>query len=426
MRIVLIIIVVVGLIAGGVYISTQKDKSEATPMEKESSESVELLEQKTDLPISTQVQDEEFAIDNTGLGLTLPAGYTISYFTDTNLGPLRFMAFSPDGILFVTKPTNKGLYSNNTQGGEVLAFPDTNNNGFADQTKRVITGLTNRPHGIVFYNGYLYIAEENRVSRYKYLNNGNVGGREHVVNLPTGNDHVSRTIGFSPRGKMYISVGSSCNVCVEPRRENATILEFNTDGTGQNVFAEGLRNAVGFVFHPITDEIWATENGRDQLGDDLPPDEINIIGGPSINSGQNSVPNFGWPYCYGKNMVDPKHNNPSFCATAVASLWDMQAHSAPLGLRFIEGSQFAQWNNDLLVAFHGSWNRSIPTGYKIVRLNVSGNTITAEEDFITGWLKGRSVSGRPVDVIFNSDGTLYISDDKIGTIYKVTKNQRLN
>jgi len=356
------------------------------------------------------------AIDETGLGLTLPAGYKISYFTKTNLGPLRFMTFSPDGILFVTKPTNSSLYSNNTQGGEILAFPDANKDGIADETKRVITGLTNRPHGIAFYDGYLYIAEENKVSRYKYLQNGNVGGREYVVDLPTGNDHVSRTVGFSPSGKMYVSVGSSCNVCIESKRENAAILEFNIDGSGQNVFADGLRNAVGFVFHPTTQEMWVSENGRDWLGDNLPPDEINIVRRGS---------HYGWPYCYGKNVVDPKHNDQSFCSasrrTTKPSTWDMQAHSAALGLRFIEGAQFADWDGDLLVAFHGSWNRSIPTGYKVVRLKVSGNTITAEEDFITGWLKWGLASGRPVDVIFDKDGALYLSDDKLGVIYKIMK-----
>jgi len=381
----------------------QREVSEPTPIKTES----------TTAPTPSPPQ----AIDNTGLALTVPVGYTISYFTKTNLGPLRFMAFSPDGILFVTKPTNIGLYSDNTTGGEVLAFPDANKDGIADVTKRVITGLSNRPHGIAFYNGYLYIAEENRVSRYLYLNNGNVGTREVILeNLPVGGDysHVSRTIGFSSSGKMYVSIGSSCNVCAESDKRRAAIVEYNSDGTGQSVFVEGLRNAVGFVFHKTTGEIWASENGRDNLGDDLPPDEINIL-----RKGNH----YGWPYCYGKNKTDPEHNNQNFCTTATPSTWDIQAHSAPLGLRFIEGAQFAQWDGDLLVTFHGSWNRSIPTGYKVVRLDVSGNTIISEKDFITGWLKGGQSSGKPVDVIFDSSGALYVSDDKVGAIYRVTKNK---
>ena len=194
-------------------------------------------------------------------------------------------------------------------------------------------------------------------------------------------------------------------------------MEYNPDGSGDRVFAQGLRNSVGFVFHPSTGEIWATENGRDALGDDLPPDEINIV-----RDGRD----YGWPFCYGQRIADTSLNNPGSCDATVASLQDLQAHSAPLGLRFIESSHFPEeWQGDLLVAYHGSWNRSEPTGYKVVRLAVDGNTIVAEEDFISGWLvaNGSSV-GRPVDLIFGpQDGALYISDDKAGLIYRVTTFQ---
>lgn len=352
-------------------------------------------------------------VDETGLGLKIPDGYKIAYFTRTNLGPLRFMAFSPDGILFVTKPTTSDLYSEDKSGGEVFALPDKNGDGEADDAKKVIANLGNRPHGIAFHNGYVYIAEENEVSRYKYNGNGEVGSREGVVALPAGNEHVSRTIMFGPSGKMYISVGSSCNVCKESRRENAAILEFYPDGSNQKVFAEGLRNAVGFIFHSATGDVWATENGRDHLGEDLPPDEINIV-----KEGKH----YGWPYCYGTNVADPAFNDANFCQAAEPSSWDIQAHSAALGLRFIEGPQFKDWEGDLLVAFHGSWNRQVPTGYKVVKLDVKDNKIVGEEDFITGWLKpDGSKAGRPVDVIFDSKGSLYISDDKRGVIYKMTK-----
>jgi len=308
-------------------------------------------------------------------------------------------------------PSTTGLYGIIPRRGKVLALPDLDKDGKADEVKTVISGLKNRPHGITFYNGYMYIAGEDKVTKYKYQNDGNVGKAEHVVNLPSGNTHVSRTIGFNS-GKMYVSVGSSCNVCKEPRRENAAILEFNSDGSNKKIFAEGLRNAVGFIFHPVTREIWATENGRDWLGNDLPPEEINIV-----KEGKH----YGWPYCYGKKIVDPEFNDANFCTKTEPSLWDMQAHSAPLGLRFIEGPQFREWEGDLIVAYHGSWNRKVPTGYKVVRLDVEGNTIVGEEDFITGWLQGGSKKGRPVDAIFDSQGALYISDDKLGVIYRVTK-----
>ncbi len=355
-------------------------------------------------------------VNETNMPLAFPNGFRISLFTNQNLGPIRFMAFSPDGILFVSLPSASGLYKGKG-GGKVFALPDRDQDGKADEVKTVLAGLNDRPHGLAFYNGYLYVAEETRISRYPYQGDGNVGAREIIVDgLPSGGEHshVSRTIGFSSSGKMYVSVGSSCNICEEADARRAAILEYNAEGSGERIFARGLRNSVGFVFHPSTGEIWATDNGRDWLGDNLPPDEINIVreGG-----------HYGWPYCYGNNVVDPEFNNAMFCATAEESTHTMQAHSAPLGLRFIEGPQFPQdWQGDLLVAYHGSWNRTEPTGYKVVRLDVSGNTIVGESDFISGWLLSNgSKLGRPVDLIFDSNGALYISDDKANVIYRVTR-----
>ena len=235
-----------------------------------------------------------------------------------------------------------------------------------------------------------------------------------IVDLPFGRGHLSRTLGINRSDKMYVSVGSSCNVCEESDQRRATIMEYNPDGSGERVFAEGVRNSVGFVFHPSTDEIWATENGRDNLGNDLPPDEINIL-----RSGQD----YGWPYCYGKNIPDPAFDDSGRCTATEETVHDLQAHSAPLGLRFVSSAQFPEeWQGDLLVAYHGSWNRRPPTGYKVVRLNVEGNSIVGEEDFISGWLLDNGTSvGRPVDLIFGpEDGALYISDDKAGVIYRVT------
>ena len=295
----------------------------------------------------------------------------------------------------------------------MLALPDRDRDGKVDEAMPVIARLNNLPHGLAFYEGYLYVAAENSVSRYPYLGDGNVGEREVIVDLPTAG-HVSRTVGFSPSGKMYVSIGSSCNVCEEEDQRRAVVMEYMPDGTEGRVFAEGIRNAVGFVFHPVTGEIWATENARDALGDDIPPDEINII-----RDGQHH----GWPYCYGKRIPDPEFDDPGRCATTEESTHDIQAHSAPLGLRFIDSPEFPEeWQGDLLVAYHGSWNRREPTGYKVVRMIVDGSNIVAEEDFIYGWLldNGNSL-GRPVDLIFGpEDGALYISDDKAGLIYRMT------
>ena len=355
------------------------------------------------------------AVDETNFQLTLPDGFRISLFTQSSLGPIRFMAFSPDGILFASMPSPTGLYTRNRTGGKIFALPDLDQDGKADEARAVLTGLDNLPHGLAFHEGYLYVAQEHRISRYPYLNDGNLGEPEVVVeNLPVGASHISRTVGFNSAGKMYVSVGSSCNVCEEQDKRRAAILEFNSDGSEGRVFAEGIRNAVGFVIHPVTQELWATENGRDRLGEDLPPDEIIIV-----QEGNH----YGWPYCYGQKIPDPKYNNAGLCATTIPSAHDMQAHSAPLGLRFIESSQFPEeWQGDLLVAYHGSTGRRELTGYKVVRLDVEGDKIVGEEDFVSGWLKqDESVVGRPVDLIFDSDGALYISDDRTGLIYRVTK-----
>ena len=258
------------------------------------------------------------------------------------------------------------------------------------------------------------MAAEDNVSRYSYLSDGNLGAREVIVDLPVAG-HLSRTLGFGPSKKMYVSIGSSCNVCEEVDQRRAVVMEYDPDGSGGRVYAGGIRNAVGFVFHPVTGEIWATENGSDGLGDDLPPDEINIV-----LEGQN----YGWPYCYGKRVPEPGFNDPGRCAITEESLHDIQAHSAPLGLRFIDSPQFpVEWQGDLLVAYHGSWNRKEPTGYKVVRMAVEGSNIVSEEDFIYGWMLDSGTSaGWPVDLIFGpEDGALYISDDKAGVIYRVTR-----
>lgn len=355
------------------------------------------------------------AVNETGLPLHLPDGFRITLFTQKPLGSIRFMAYSPDGILFISKPSTQGLYQGKG-GGSIFALADKDQDGKADEVVTVLSSLQNLPHGLVFYNGYLYIAEEDQVSRYLYQGNGKVGEREVLISgLPAGAGHVSRTIDFSPTGKMYVSIGSSCNVCKVSDRRRAAIWEYNPDGSEGRVYAEGLRNAVGFIFHPQTGQMWATDNGRDHLGDDLPPDEINII-----QAGKH----YGWPYCFGKKVVDPEFGNNTFCPNTEPSTYDMPAHSAALGLRFIQSPKFPkEWQGDLLVAYHGSWNRNQPTGYKVVRLNVEGDKIVGEEDFISGWLEpGNTVHGRPVDLIFDASGTLYISDDKAGVVYRVSKD----
>lgn len=285
----------------------------------------------------------------------------------------------------------------------------------------IFEGLKN-PHGIAFDPedpSMLYIAEEDRISSVRLDAEGfPEGDLQKIIGLPQGGRHYTRTIGFGPDGRLYMSIGSTCNVCVEQDDRVAKILSLNKDGSDFKEFAEGLRNSVFFQWHPVTDQMWATEMGRDMLGDDLPPDEINII-----SEGKD----YGWPYCYGNNIHDTDFDGSveagKRCHTAEPSFIDIPAHSAPLGLAFIPPIENwpEEYHYDLLIAYHGSWNRSVPTGYKIVRYDLDKNGgYNGVSDFISGWLdEGETVLGRPVDIIILEDGTMYISDDRAGVIYRV-------
>jgi glucose/arabinose dehydrogenase len=336
--------------------------------------------------------------------LKLPQGFKINVFA-TAKGP-RMMTWTPGGVLLVS----------DMESNDVIALPDRNHDGKADETVKVLTGLK-LPHGLAFHDSKLYVAETNRTVRYDWNEQTLKATNPQVITrTPTGG-HATRTILFAPNGKLYLSIGSSCNVCVEKDQRRATVLEMNADGAGERIFARGLRNAVGLTWNDKTSTIWTTDNGRDMLGDDLPPEEINDLG---KNGGD-----FGWPYCYGNKLPNPEYKNAQRCASTIPPVVEMQAHSAPLGLAFNRGSQFpAEYKDDLFVAFHGSWNRSIPTGYKVVRIHWT-NGKPQVEDFITGWLPPGAQSrdglmGRPVGILFAQDGSMFVTDDEDGVIYRVT------
>lgn len=351
------------------------------------------------------------------LGLKLPENFSISIFAK-NIDNPRVMTFDPNGNLIASLTTI----------GKVVALPDRNNDGKADE-EIVILDKLKSPHGLAFRctdKCLLYIAEENQVAVYDYdYSQLKASNKREIADLPSGGGHFTRTLLFMPSpndSKLLISVGSSCNVCNEKDERRAKILAFDVDKpqAGLKTFARGLRNSVFMTIHPVVGKIWATEMGRDLLGDDLPPDEINII---------EEDKNYGWPICYGKNIHDDDFDknvyirNPCMAPFETPSHIDIPAHSAPLGLTFIpeEGWPEEYWHN-LLVAYHGSWNRSEPTGYKVVRykLDAKGNYL-GEEDFISGWLtKSGEVAGRPVGIVSLPGGTIYISDDKAGVIYKVS------
>lgn len=337
-----------------------------------------------------------------GYEITLPAHLTIGIFAD-GLGAPRFMAFDEQGTLFVTDAR-----------GRVLMLPDADHNGTADDVVVIASGLQ-RPHGITFHNGVLYVAETSRVSR---VVDGDKDGRPETLEpviegLPADGGHATRTIRFGPDGLLYVSIGSSCNVCIEADPRRAAIVRYQPDGSGEELFAIGLRNAVGIAFHPETGELWATNNGRDGMGDDVPPETINIV---------TKGADFGWPRCHAGDIVDPQFGGDAGCAGVTPPVVTLQAHSAPLGLTFIEGDALGPaWDGALLVAFHGSWDRSEPTGYKVIAVPIADGRPTGEVlDFASGWLLPNGDRwGRPVDVQQAPDGSLLITDDYGGRIFRI-------
>ena len=338
--------------------------------------------------------------------LSVPAGFSVRYFAK-DLPGIRFMALGPDGMVYVTQPRN----------GRVLRLPEANRDGFADGAEVVVSGLR-QPHGLAFHKGALWVANTDGVVRVPIGANGLASGDPVYVNhYNAGGGHWSRTIIFGRDSAMYVSVGSTCNICVETSADRAAVLRFNEDGSGKRVYSSGLRNAVGLAVNPRTGAIWVTQNERDDIRpahENLPPEEINIL----TDGGD-----YGWPYCYGNREPNPEFDDAARCAKTIPPALAMQAHSAPLGLSFLDRATTfpADYRGDLLVAFHGSWNRNVPTGAKVVRIHVQNDKPASVEDFITGWQESSgSRWGRPVDVLVASDGSVLVSDDSGGNIYRVT------
>ena len=345
----------------------------------------------------------------TALGgkLVVPAGLQVGYFV-RDLDGVRFMAVSPDGVLYATQPGR----------GRVVRLPDANRDGAADSVVVVVTGL-NQPHGLAFHKGVLYVAATDGVARVTLGADGKASGAPVYVNRYSGGGgHWTRTIVFGADSAMYVSVGSSCNLCIEQSADRAAVLRFNEDGSGKRVFASGLRNAVGLAVEPQTGALWAAQNERDNLPpnhENLPPEELNIL----TDGGD-----YGWPYCYGDRVPNPEYNDAARCATTIAPAAKLQAHSAPLGLTFLSRATGLpeQYRSDLLVAYHGSWNRDTPTGAKVVLVHVTDGKPGEVEDFVTGWQAADgSRWGRPTDVTVASDGSVMISDDTGNAIYRLSR-----
>lgn len=336
--------------------------------------------------------------------ISLPSGFKINIYT-SEVPNARSMTLSPNGVLFVGTRTE----------GKVYAILDEDKDNVADEVITIAERLR-MPNGVAFRDGDLYVAEVSKVWRYEdietHLRNP---GEPTLINnsFPTDAHHGWKFIRFGPDGMLYVPVGAPCNIC-EPEKEiYASITRMQPDGSGLEIFAHGVRNTVGFDWHPETGELWFTDNGRDRMGDNLPPDELNRAPQKGMN--------FGYPYCHGKNISDPEFGDKHACDEFTPPEQELGPHVAALGMRFYTGDMFPkQYHNQIFIAEHGSWNRSSKIGYRVTLVRLENNRPVSYEVFAEGWLQGESAWGRPVDVQVMPDGALLVSDDKAGAIYRIS------
>lgn len=340
--------------------------------------------------------------------IQLPPGFAISVFAEVDNA--RSLAMSPGGTLFV----------GNRDGDKVYAVKDTDGDFKADKKWVLASGL-NMPNGVAFRDGDLYIAEVSRISRIRQVeaNLSKPGKPETIYDqYPTETHHGWKYIAFGPDGKLYVPVGAPCNICLSKDPQYASITRMNANGSGMEVFAHGVRNTVGFTWHPVSRDIWFTDNGRDMLGDDIPPCELNTASKAGMH--------FGYPFCHGGTIRDPEFGSQRPCSAFTAPAQNLGPHTAPLGLKFYTGTMFPdKYRGHLFIAEHGSWNRSKEAGhigYRLSLVTVNGSKGTSYETFASGWLKAdrKTAWGRPVDVLLLPDGSLLVSDDQANVIYRIT------
>lgn len=344
-------------------------------------------------------------------GLKAAQGYRLQLFAE-NVPGARWLAITRSGDILVSQP-KKGQVS--------LLSPDRNGDGQADD-QRVLIDSLNRPHGLALHENWLYIAESDAVGRVPLDHSDGrlAGSYQRILENLEDSGHWTKTIEMGPDGWLYLSSGSSCNVCIEKDPRRATIMRMRPDGSNFKILATGLRNSVGFDWSPKDGGLYATDNGRDWLGDNLPPDELNLIRPDNF---------YGWPYAYGDRVPDPDFiddENPTvkeMIAASVAPVHEFAAHNAPLGIRFLRSpEQLKNYRGAALVALHGSWNRSVKDGYKVVSLHWDESGNISEKDFLWGFLSEdrTEVSGRPVAIAEDNQGKIYISDDYAGAIYRLS------
>ena len=336
--------------------------------------------------------------------VTLPPGFSIEVYAP-DVPNARSMARSPSGTLFVST----------RQAGSVYAVVDRDQDYRADEVITLASGL-NMPNGVAFRDGALYVAEVNRILRYDDIEGRLQNPPEAVVvdeAFPTERSHGWKFIRFGPDELLYIPVGAPCNVCVKSDERYGSILRMKPDGGALEGFAHGVRNTVGFDWHPDTKELWFTDNGRDWLGDDDPPGEL--------NHAPESGMHFGFPYCHAGRIPDPDFGRQRKCDEFTSPAQELGAHVAPLGMRFYTGTMFPEpYRNQIFIAEHGSWNRTEPIGYRLILIRLKENKATGYEVFADGWLQDGGAWGRPVDVLVMPDGALLVSDDRAGAIYRIS------
>lgn len=337
--------------------------------------------------------------------IKLPAGFSISVYAE--VPNARSITLSPSGILYV----------GNRSEDKVYAVTDENKDGKADKVYTIASGL-NTPNGVAFKNGDLYIATISSILKLEGIESKLSNPPAPVTvydKFPKDTHHGWKFIAFGPDGKLYVPVGAPCNICEKKDPVYSTITRLNDDGTSMEIYAKGIRNSVGFAWHPVTKDLWFTENGRDMMGDNIPGDELNTAPAAGMH--------FGFPYCHQGNTLDPEFGKGKKCEDYTTPVQVLDPHVAALGMRFYTGKMFpADYNQQIFIAEHGSWNRSEPIGYKIslVKLDASGKSL-GRTDFATGWLQpDGKVLGRPVDVEMLPDGSMLVSDDYSGAIYRIT------
>ncbi len=336
--------------------------------------------------------------------IQVPPGFKIKLYA-TGVRNARSLTLGAGGTVFV----------GSRRAGKIYALTTGGRRGEAGEVITIARGLY-EPNGVAFHDGALYVAEVGRVLRYDAMETRLKNPPAPVVvstELPSTKQHEWRYIRFGPDGWLYMGVGAPCNVCKSTDKRLASILRMRPDGSSMEAYALGVRNSVGFDWQPQSQEMWFTDNGRDNMGDDIPPDELNYAPRAGMN--------FGFPYCHGKDVQDPEFGREHSCAEFVPPVWNLPAHVAAIGMRFYDGGMFPEeYRGGIFIAEHGSWNRSVPIGYRVSRVVLDGDRAVKYELFAQGWLMGGWHWGRPVDVLVMPDGSLLVSDDYAGAVYRIS------